>query len=233
MFEHILNWKLQTGSHEFPGPDGGTCILEAAAVAAGFAYRSVVTIEDDLPECFSRTLASYAIDLNEQIDHDDIRQGLLPFVLRLSGTADGPLIEYLRAEFILVETVKRIVIPACCHRPPLISLRKRASRLIRLDQAYRAASTVSEHHSEIYEPATFIKYGIESLLDFHQERGHPMSLAVEAATYSALLCDDERQVWEAAFSILDDAIALGRHRVLEPDVVAARLEASKQTLVSA
>jgi len=32
-FDHILNWKLQPGSHKFPGPNGGTCINEAAVVA--------------------------------------------------------------------------------------------------------------------------------------------------------------------------------------------------------
>ncbi len=40
-FDHILNWKLKQGSHTFPGPDGGTCINEAAIVAAGFPYRPV------------------------------------------------------------------------------------------------------------------------------------------------------------------------------------------------
>jgi hypothetical protein len=34
-FNHILNWKLLVGSHEFPGKDGGTCINEAAVIAAG------------------------------------------------------------------------------------------------------------------------------------------------------------------------------------------------------
>ena len=34
-FGHILNWRLLAGSHPFPGPDGGTCINEAAVVAAG------------------------------------------------------------------------------------------------------------------------------------------------------------------------------------------------------
>ena len=29
-FDHILNWKLKAGSHQFPGKDGGTCINEAA-----------------------------------------------------------------------------------------------------------------------------------------------------------------------------------------------------------
>ena len=32
-FDHILNWTLKRGSHQFPGPDGGTCINEAALVA--------------------------------------------------------------------------------------------------------------------------------------------------------------------------------------------------------
>lgn len=35
------NWKLLSGSHTFPGPEGGTCINEAAIVAAGFPYREV------------------------------------------------------------------------------------------------------------------------------------------------------------------------------------------------
>src|SRR5215207_91857 len=45
-FDHILNWKLKEGSHPFPGKDGGTCINEAALVAAGFEYRPVRSVED-------------------------------------------------------------------------------------------------------------------------------------------------------------------------------------------
>jgi hypothetical protein len=48
-FDHILNWKLKAGSHPFPGKDGGTCINEAALVAAGFEYRPVRRVED-MPE---------------------------------------------------------------------------------------------------------------------------------------------------------------------------------------
>src|SRR5918995_2193736 len=40
-FDTVLNWKLQRGSHPFPSPDGGTCINEAAIVAAGFSYQPV------------------------------------------------------------------------------------------------------------------------------------------------------------------------------------------------
>ena len=45
-FDHILNWKLKRGSHAFPGKDGGTCINEAAIVAAGFPYRPVRSVEE-------------------------------------------------------------------------------------------------------------------------------------------------------------------------------------------
>ena len=63
-FDHILNWTLKAGSHWFPGPDGGTCINEAALVAAGFEYRRVRTVED-MPECFSRPICRYAMHLND------------------------------------------------------------------------------------------------------------------------------------------------------------------------
>ena len=43
-FDHILHWRLQQGSHTFPGKDGGTCINEAAIVAAGFPYQPVGSV---------------------------------------------------------------------------------------------------------------------------------------------------------------------------------------------
>ena len=43
-FDRIVNWKLKRGSHPFPGPDGGTCINEAALVAAGFHYKPIAHV---------------------------------------------------------------------------------------------------------------------------------------------------------------------------------------------
>ena len=107
MFDKILNWKLLKGSHTFPGPDGGTCINEAAIIAAGFKYRKIESA-GDCPPCFSRVIAGYAISLNDSMP-DDLRQELLmPFVVRLAGTAD-PAKELDRARYIAVQTVKRIV----------------------------------------------------------------------------------------------------------------------------
>jgi hypothetical protein len=59
-----LDWELRSGSHKFPGPHGGTCIHEAALVAAGFRYRPVSSV-DDLPDCFSRPISAFAILLND------------------------------------------------------------------------------------------------------------------------------------------------------------------------
>ena len=96
-FDHILNWKLKAGSHPYPGPDSGTCINEAALVAAGFEYRAIHSVEF-MPECFSRPICRLAMRLNDDAD-DEQRQRLLPFVTRLA-CADTPEIEQERAAYI-------------------------------------------------------------------------------------------------------------------------------------
>ena len=96
-FDHILNWRLKQGSHTFPGQDGGTCINEAAIVAAGFPYQPVRTVED-MPDCFSRPICRLAMQLNDEAD-DEERQRLLPYVTRLA-CADTPEIERKRKAYI-------------------------------------------------------------------------------------------------------------------------------------
>jgi hypothetical protein len=96
-FDHLLNWTLKRGSHPFPGPEGGTCINEAALVAAGFEYKPVRTVES-MPECFSRPICRLAMMLNDTCSSPD-RQRLLPFVTRLA-CADTPEVEARRAAYI-------------------------------------------------------------------------------------------------------------------------------------
>jgi hypothetical protein len=96
-FDHILNWKLKVGSHTFPGKDGGTCINEAAIVAAGFDYQPVKSV-DEMPSCFSRPICRLAMRLNDEAD-DEQRQRLLPFVTRLA-CADTEGVERVRALYI-------------------------------------------------------------------------------------------------------------------------------------
>ena len=96
-FDTILNWKLQRGSHTFPGPDGGTCINEAAIVAAGFPYESVHFVEL-MPSCFSRPICRWAMELNDMAT-DEQRQQLMPFVARLA-CADTQEVERERQAYI-------------------------------------------------------------------------------------------------------------------------------------
>ena len=111
-FDKILDWKLLRGSHYFPGPDGGTCVNEAAIVAAGHAYRPVRSIED-CPASFSRPAATYAMFLNDLIETDELRRlVLMPFVARLEGSADGPETEKARVELIILRTASAILAPA-------------------------------------------------------------------------------------------------------------------------
>src|SRR3954466_5747595 len=124
-FDHILNWTLRVGSHPFPGSDGGTCINEAAIVAAGFAYQPVRQVED-MPECFSRPICRLAMQLNDQAS-DEERQQLLPFVTRLA-CADTPEIEHQRAAYIQARlpypfTFRR-VLPCLKVRWPLVGKRR-------------------------------------------------------------------------------------------------------------
>src|SRR3954468_11094213 len=101
-FDHILNWKLRQGSHPFPGKDGGTCINEAAIVAAGFQYQPVRRVED-MPLCFSRPICKLAMQLNDCAT-DAERQRLLPFVTKLA-CADTPEVEARRSSFIRSKNV--------------------------------------------------------------------------------------------------------------------------------
>jgi hypothetical protein len=96
-FDHILRWKLLRGSHDFPGKDGGTCINEAAIVAAGFEYRRVHSV-NDMPSCFSRPISQLAMALNDEAKEAD-RQRLLPYVTRLA-CADTDEIEQQRQTYI-------------------------------------------------------------------------------------------------------------------------------------
>jgi hypothetical protein len=111
-FDNILNWKLLRGSHYFPGPDGGTCVNEAAIVAAGYPYCAVRSIED-CPASFSRPAATYAMFLNDLIENDELRRHvLMPFVTKLEDSADGQEGEKARAELIVLRTASAILAPA-------------------------------------------------------------------------------------------------------------------------
>lgn len=109
-FNHILNWQLLAGSHEFPGPEGGTCINEAAIVASGFEYRSVRN-SHDCPPCFSSLFSEFALSLNDGMYNDQRQKLLMPFVTRLAGSADTEEVEFFRARYMTEQVEERIYKP--------------------------------------------------------------------------------------------------------------------------
>jgi hypothetical protein len=94
-FNAMCDWELKAGSHDFPGPHGGTCINEAAIIAAGFKYKKVSSWMD-CPPCFSPLVSQYAIVLNDHLNDID-RQKLMPFVTKIAGTKGSNELEEARA----------------------------------------------------------------------------------------------------------------------------------------
>ncbi len=107
-WHHILGWKLKAGSHRFPGPSGGTCINEAALIAAGSEYARIQCVEQ-MPASFSRPICRLAMMLNDDAT-DAQRQRLLPYVTRLA-CADTPDVERRRAATINWRTCFGFVAP--------------------------------------------------------------------------------------------------------------------------
>lgn len=105
-----LGWRLLGGSHEFPGPDGGTCINEAAIIARGFEYRAVES-EKDFPPCFSKLIGVFALKLNDDLsDISDLllNEYMTPFVVKLAGTTDSIVNERKRARYMLEQVASFI-----------------------------------------------------------------------------------------------------------------------------
>ncbi|GJE73852.1 hypothetical protein [Methylorubrum suomiense] len=229
-FAPILNWRLLKGSHAFPGPDGGTCINEAAIVAAGLPYRTIRGTED-CPPCFSRPLAAYALGLNDAMPEAE-RQGLMVFVLRLSGSADRPEIEAARTRFLALESVRRIL-PPLLDRAGLPALAARCEIAADAEAALGMAKTaevqggalshaaagrrawiVGAHASAVARTAT------AAIRAFTDPR-----CAAEVAEGAAPFADG---IWASAMGILDGALGIGRQApAIDPTSARDRLDAAR------
>ena len=151
-FYHILNWKLKRGSHPFPGKDGGTCINEAAIVAAGFPYQPVRAVET-MPACFSRPICRLAMLLNDEAD-DAERQFLLPFVARLA-CADTAKVEWEREIYISQHLRRRMSFQdrlevlegalAIGRQADVLVTEEVRSRLDAVQQSAKAPTSVADH----------------------------------------------------------------------------------------
>lgn len=205
-----LNWKLLGGSHDFPGPDGGTCINEAALVAAGFPYKSV-GCSDDLPECFSRPLASFALMLNDMLP-DEERQKLLPYVTRLPGSADVESVEDDRTRLIFMRLVKEILAP---------TMSRESQRIV------AAARSPFDLLALTGSPRSMERFIGRAVL------AHPHHACIDGISFSvmsaALAAADTRHIRLAVLhNILAEAFAIGKQAdPIDAGLVVERAEAFK------
>jgi hypothetical protein len=231
-FQRMLEWKLLRGSHEFPGPDGGTCINEAAIVAAGYPYRAIYRVKD-LPASFSRPVAMLALCLNDTLD-DELRQELLvPFVTRLAGSADTPALEARRAELMLERTVSEILAPALARAGHVeIAERCRAVRtpteLVAIARSLRNCDSSAPHRS--------LSSALEHAADAGRQWLSGLPTEVVFCTFSAIrevaALESDRfaeKIYRRAAAILDAALRIGNQADEGgSDVVARRMDTAKR-----
>jgi hypothetical protein len=240
-FRRMLNWKILRGSHEFPGPDGGTCVNEAAIIAAGYPYRPVRRIED-CPPSFSRPLALYAMCLNEIVLSDELRQELLlPFVARLAGSADTLEVEMARVGLILQRTVATIL-PKALERAGYDRDARRCRAAATIRDAVAAVKQLSGRNWHARGPHLI---GLVNSISMAVE-DHLAYRAVDAAQYAGTAIADVAEVigaaggdgarhvetiYRRAAAILDEALRIGNQaESIAPDTVVRRMQSAKRSV---
>ena len=212
----LCQWELKSGSHEWPGPGGGTCINEAAIVASGFEYKSVGE-HADCPPCFSPVISAYLISINDSMP-DEIRQKLMRFVTRLSGSSDTPAVEQQRLEYIILETVKRIV-SLSMDAVNLTAMAAMCRSVVTLDDARKAAEAVYATSSTYV--AVYAVYAT-SATNAAAKVGYAADAAAEAAVNDAA-------VYAHAIEIVDGALAIGNQATdSDAALVLARMNSARK-----
>lgn len=244
-FNKLLNWKLKVGSHEFPGPDGGTCINEAALVVAGFPYKAIERVSD-LPTCFSAPISAYALDLNDLMADGWRQELLMPFVVRLAATADNRQVETARAETICVAVVSKILpimLRGLGMETWAFALERedrweRRNELIKdVLQAYTVFGPKGEFSESVFEALYKAQVVCTSSVGLHVGRVRNVAKVVyDVSSYVfqsdlRLIPGMQRKVWELAVEALDAALAIGRQAApVETALIKARVEAAKRAV---
>ena len=229
----ILDWKLLEGSHEFPGPDGGTCINEAAVLTAGLEYRPILS-ENDFPPCFSKPIGAYLMCLNDEMEDDD-RAMLMPFVVRLSGSAGSADVEKRRGAHLALETLRRITsrLFETIGRGDVATRLRKAQNLdeaLGLLSAHRQAIVGADGSRGALREAALVSS--EALGDDPEEDG---AYATDIANRAGGVASQVQatiggvEVWEAAVEIAAEAFAIGAaEKPIDAKLAARRLSDAKR-----
>ncbi|SFL55106.1 hypothetical protein [Methylobacterium pseudosasicola] len=229
-FQTILNWRLLAGSHPFPGPDGGTCINEAAIVAAGLPYKAIRS-SADCPPCFSRPIAAYALGLNDAMP-DEARPQLIAFVLRLSGSADRPAVEAARTHRLALESIRQILAPLC-SRAGMDEHAEACAGAPDLPLALAAARSAEWQGGALAQEAArarrwrdgALQSAVARTATAAQRAAEDARCAAEIAEGAAPFVPD---TWARACAILDRALTIGRQApAIDLPDARARLDAAR------
>lgn len=231
-WDGLLNWRLLSGSHRFPGPQGGTCINEAAVVAAGFEYREILSVSD-CPPCFSKPLASYLMTLNDLMP-DELRQRLTPFVVRLSGSADIEFVERRRTRLLALESA-RLAASEIAARRGVDAALETVRGAVSIDQMRDAVSALqralpAETASgvPIAQPFDRIISALDDLADTSVALEFVAEAAAEGASSAAGLRGEDGY-WMSLVGVVEDAFAIGAQAdPLAAGLVTARMSEAKR-----
>jgi hypothetical protein len=232
-FDHILNWKLLRGSHEFPGSDGGTCINEAAIVAAGLPYREIQSVYD-MPRCFSPLISQYVLALNDGMT-DRARQRLIPYIPLLAGTADSLHIEEARAEYLALRAVQ-VFAATALNRAGLCEHAGRCRLAQSPSEAEReAARGESAAYSQLDWPANLTAmWARRAVRSLHTRFNEFLVEERVAVAQFAANAAQRSNLWDEAIGALDGVLAIGRKTGPIPlEIAAERLERAKPRLEQA
>lgn len=217
----MLNWKLLAGSHDFPGPDGGTCINEAAIVAAGLPYRKVTSARD-LPPCFCPVIGGALIGLNDSIIGNRTRQLLMRFVLQLPGSRAGRHgIEGARERQIRTQLV-RAMIPYILRRMRHCEAADICARVMDHEEAVCALQ-----HASLF----MRQRGTRDMSVPLVEGMLPPNGAFSALSLYLRIQQDpqvERDLVQIAIEVLESAFSIGKQAVpIDVSLAAERMEKAK------
>jgi hypothetical protein len=200
-----LDWQLKHGSHDFPGPDGGTCINEAAVVVAGFGYREVTGITD-LPESFCPVISQYALTLNDSMPEGPLLNRLRPFAARLSGSSDARAVADRRGLYLAMEAAQAFAPLALEGADPAAAARLRAA-----SSPEEALDELDSLHGRVWPENVREAVGAA-------QRALARSLGSREAIYTgelAAICAAraaavEERAWDRAIEALEGVLAIGR-----------------------
>lgn len=200
-----LDWQLKHGSHEFPGPDGGTCVNEAALVVAGFAYREVTSISD-LPESFCPVVSQYALTLNDSMPEGALLNRLRPFAARLCGSSDSRKVAVVRSSHLAMQAAT-VFAPMAIEPVDAEAAAHLRAATTQEDALATLKSLGSDHWPEDVRAAAGAAY---RALERTMSGKGPIYTAELAAICATRAAAVDANAWDEAIRALDGILAIGK-----------------------